>query len=184
MKRLITARDVEDVRKSGGSIVVSQNVIITPSAKDLIREHKIRLIEENASGQDSFLNPLENPSSNTIYLAYSQGGLDYYQKLKNFWQRLDYEVITIGHVADEAAFNNQFNKYDKKGFLIFVAENGFRETVWFNKVTRFRAVRCSNIIEAKTARQEINADVLVLGAELAGWKQALKTAYAFVTGKE
>jgi len=60
MKRLITARDVEDVRKSNGSIIVSKNVIITPSAADLIRQYKIRLVEEDVSGKDSVSNPGQN----------------------------------------------------------------------------------------------------------------------------
>lgn len=184
MKRLITARDVEEVRRSKGSIIVSKNVIITPSAKDLIRQYQIKLVEENLANSNKISSPDSNHFSKTIYLASTPGSSDYQQKMKSFWEKLGYKIINFGFVPDEAAFSERFREMDKDGFLIFIAENGFKETVWFNKITRFTAVRCSTILEARTARQEINADTLVLGSELVGWKQALKTAHAFVTNKE
>jgi hypothetical protein len=177
MKKLITARDIEDIRRSRGHIVVARDVIITPSARDLIRQFHIQLLYEDPEKQAL----QSRQRAQVIHLAASIPGADALTRLRRFWHALDYEVINLGHLPDARARQDELAGLQLPGFLLFIASDGFAETVWLNKKTHFTAVRCCNAVEAEAARLEVDADILVIPSDYLGWKLALKTAHRFVT---
>jgi hypothetical protein len=99
MKKLITARDIEDIRRSRGHIVVARDVIITPSARDLIRQFHIQLLYEDPEKQAL----QSRQRAQVIHLAASMPGADALTRLRKFWQALAYQVINLGHLPDARA---------------------------------------------------------------------------------
>ena len=183
MKRLISARDIEELRKSRGTLIISKNVVLTPTAKDLIKEYGIQVVEESEGGRrhldsrgnDTLITPLD------IYLIADTQSENYVSKMRLFWKKLQFPVTDLGRANDEKTVKNILAKIPETAeAVIYMAENGFRETAWVNKHSPFSAVRCADLLEVQEALGEIDAGVLVLSSELMGWKQALRTAYEFV----
>ncbi len=187
MKRLISARDIEEIRKSRGTLIVSKNIVLTPSAKDLIREYGIQVIEETEGGRryldkkgaDNSLTPVD------IYLLSDTVSENYLSKMRLFWKKLQFPVIEPGKADNETTVKNLLAKIPEEAkVIIYVAENGFRETAWINKYSPFYAVRCGGLLDVQEALAETDARALVISAELMGWKQALRTSYEFVKQRQ
>jgi len=186
MKRLITAKDIEEIRKSRGTLIVSKDVIYTPSAKDLIKEYGISVVEEKKDSPRRVLDAGVMPDIiSQIYFACDPSSEPFLNKMMIFWKKIGYAMKDLGRASDEISFKNLVAQIPKDmQVMVYIAENGFRETAWFNKYASFSAVRCTGILEVQEALKEMDAKILVIGSELMGWKSALRTSYEFIQQRQ
>lgn len=76
MKRLISARDVEEAAKNGSCLHVDANTIVTAQARDLAREHGVRLECGEASAPEPAAPPAPGPDPRAAEPALSANEME------------------------------------------------------------------------------------------------------------
>jgi hypothetical protein len=180
MKQLITVRDIEKIARHGGALVLSQKAILTPSAKDLIKEKNIRVIYEEAAAMEFKAASL--PREGII-----GGHSDYRRELQGLRQfmaatRLKCDILSPADEITTAAVAvlPRLKDNDRRLFF-YLAGDGFRETAWMNKNSDVIAARCQSADEAQLLASYSEIRVIVFGMDFISNKQMYKSIHHILT---
>ncbi|MFH1525637.1 MAG: ribose 5-phosphate isomerase B [Bacteroidota bacterium] len=179
MKNVITERDIlESYQKGKKEIVVRQNDILTPSAKDRMNDLKMVIAK---SGNIKLDIPTPTKSAfKKVAIGADHTGFELKEILKKFLNDKGLAVIDVGTLNKESC--------DYPDFALAVAEKiisgevefgiiadatGIPSAITANKIPTIRAATCYNEFTAWSARSHNNANVLVVGAKTLG-EEAVK----------
>jgi ribose 5-phosphate isomerase B len=178
MKKLITELDIIKLHKEGKELLpVGENEILTPLAKDKIKQLGIKLITkeeaEKIESDESGITRIAR--TNKIAIGSDHTGF----KMKNFLTNIlinkKIEVIDVGTYDENScdypdfAFAVAAKVKDRDvDFGIIIDATGIPSAITANKVKGIRAATCYNEFSARSAREHNNANVLVLGAKAFG----------------
>jgi len=177
MKPVLTAADLDRV-PDGGEVIVTQEMLITPLARDEAERRGItfRMVSSHERGAAGVaLGAPENSeeSSRVVAIAADHGGFELKEQLKGYLRDWGYKVLDLG--TDSAA------AVDYPDFAEAVANAVARADAWLgvvidsagigssiaaNKVPGARAALCYDRATARNSREHNDANVLSLGAKL------------------
>lgn len=177
MKKLFTERDIYNAAREDNIILISRDDILTPSAKDKIKELGLKIVDKDEAEK---LTGESNKASRTTKLNKIVLGSDHTGfKVKNILSRLLTEkgflLIDVGtydetpcdypDFAYAAARKVQEGEAD---FGILVDATGIPSAITANKLSGIRAATCYNEFSARSAREHNDANMLVVGAKTLG----------------
>jgi len=181
-RKLISEADLQDAA-IGSEVVVPANALITPLARDLIRERHLRLIQEEQTALAPSSSVVPAPRSNqsdanpdrTVALGADHGGFALKEELKNYLQELGYAVLDCGTHSTESVDYPDFAyavarlvAEGRAGRGIMVDGAGIGSCMAANKVPGIRAAMCYDLSTAANSREHNDANVLTLGGRLIG----------------
>ncbi len=159
-RKVITEEDVLSI-KAGGTLQVSTNSIITPSAIDRANANKIKIVAA------------EDPKKKIVALGADHAGFDRKEQIKKWIAELGYEVRDFGthdtNPVDYPDFAFAVAMAVARGechFGIVIDGAGIGSCMAANKVPGIRAAMCYDEATAKNSREHNFANVLTLGARL------------------
>jgi len=176
MKKLFTERDIYNAADEDKIILLGKDDILTPSAKDKIKELGLTIVNKDEAEKISATNNL----SKTIHLNKAVLGSDHTGfKVKNLLSKILIEkgigVIDVGTYDEKscdypdyafaAAKKVQVKEAD---FGILIDATGIPSAITANKVKGIRAATCYNEFSARSAREHNDANILVVGAKTLG----------------
>jgi len=182
-RELITEADLRNAAASS-EIVVTANALITPLARDLIRERNLSLVQEEQS--PLALPPKAAPAAShathsgaspekTVSLGADHGGFAMKEDLTKYLQELGYTVLDCGtrsrDSVDYPDFAYAVARLVAEGRAargIMVDGAGIGSCMVANKVPGVRAAMCYDLSTAKNSREHNDANVLTLGGGLIG----------------
>ncbi len=184
MKRVITLRDVETAHQHNREILVDENTIITPYARDRAKELQVALVKTAEKNE----NNLSQSEVRTVVLGADHGGFALKEELKRDLQEKGYKVIDVGTENDSPCDYPDFafkvaetvaRRQADRGIMIDSV--GIGSAMAANRVPGVLAAKCNNVVEAKSAREHNYANVLTLGAKIIGSQLAREIVQAFLT---
>ena len=170
MKVLVTEREIKKlISKGEKEIILDNDCILTPLAKDLINHNKIKIVaekKEQSSVKCSF---------KKIAVGSDHTGVKAKKIVLELLNKKDFEVIDVGTFTEEAvdypdiAYNvaNRVKVGEVDAGIILDA-TGIPSAITANKLPGIRAATCYNEFSAKSSREHNDANVLVLGAKALG----------------
>ncbi len=184
MKRVITLRDVETAHQHNREILVDENTIVTPYARDRAKELQVALVKTSEKNE----NTLSQSEVRTVVLGADHGGFALKEELKRDLQEKGYKVIDVGTENDSPCDYPDFafkvaeavaHRQADRGIMIDSV--GIGSAMAANRVPGVLAAKCNNVVEAKSAREHNYANVLTLGAKIIGSQMAREIVQAFLT---
>ncbi len=179
-RKSITAADLESV-VPGSEVAAPANALITPLARDLIRDRSLKLVPEVSAA------PSVQPSASPFYassrpevvrtvaLGADHGGFELKEKLKAYLQEMGYAVLDCGTSSSDAVDYPDFAYAVAKSVAdgraargIMIDGAGIGSCMAANKVPGVRAAMCYDLSSATNSREHNDANVLTLGGRLIG----------------
>lgn len=179
MKKIITEAEVIAKFKNGGKILpIGDKDIVTPLAKDKIKELGITIVKKVESDKIEFsssANVSLKPVKNIVVLGCDHTGYTVKNLLTKILVEKGFSIQDVG-TFDEAScdypdFAFAVAKKVKSGeadFGILIDATGIPSAITANKIKGIRAATCYNEFTAKSAREHNNANILVIGAKALG----------------
>lgn len=171
MKKLITEAEVlKLVRQGIKELIIDDNTILTPSARDVIIREKIELKKYSANIQNIIQS---SESISTIIVGSDHTGFKAKQELINFLKSKGYQVLDAGTNSEQSCDYPDFayavayavkNNQAQRGIMIDAT--GIPSAITANKVKGIRAAVGYNEYVIKSAREHNNSNVLTLGARV------------------
>lgn len=177
MKKLITERDILNLIKSGSNVLfVNKGTIITPLAKDKIKELKIELKNEVQQEQNILLPERLNFLGNLkCAIGSDHTGFVIKETIKKFLSEKGYSVYDVGTFSNKSCDYPDFalevaKKVGTKevDFGLLFDATGIPSAITANKIPGIRAATCYNEFSAKSSREHNNCNIIVLGAKMLG----------------
>jgi len=163
-KDVITEADLRDV-KAGAQFLIREDAIITPAARDLIRERGVEIryrSRRSVAGKRRI-----------IAVGADHGGYEMKERLKEFLNELGYRHRDFGTFSEEAVDYPDFAHAVARAVAdgacdlgIVVDGAGIGSCMTANKVPGVRAAMCYDAATASNSREHNYANVLTLGARL------------------
>lgn len=181
-RKVITESDLADVSPDG-EIAVPQGALITPLARDLIRERRLRLVPQAPVAHAVLASSVAAPTSalpgesrdRTVAIGADHGGFELKETLRSYLQELGYTVLDCGTSSpasvDYPDFAYAVAKHVSDGRAsrgIMVDGAGIGSCMAANKVPGVRAALCYDLSTASNSREHNDANVLTLGGRLIG----------------
>ena len=158
----------------GGELRVPANSILTPSARDLIRERAIKLVEMKKGESLPPASPAE-----TVAIGSDHGGFEMKQKLLPMFQELGLTIHDVGvhdgKAADYPDIARQVAELVSSGAAsrgVIVDGAGIGSAMVANKFPDVRAALCYDRATARNSRDHNDANVLTIGGRLLSVSQA------------
>jgi ribose 5-phosphate isomerase B len=163
-KDVITEADLRDVQ-AGARFLIREDAIITPAARDLIRERGLE-IRHRARRSVAGLRRL-------IAVGADHGGYEMKERLKEFLDELGYRHRDFGTFSEEAVDYPDFAHAVARAVAngecdlgIVIDGAGIGSCMTANKVPGVRAAMCYDAATASNSREHNYANVLTLGARM------------------
>lgn len=164
VKDVITETDVRDV-PGGAKLLIREDAIITPAAKDLIRERKIEIrhrARRSATGKHRL-----------IAIGSDHGGYEMKEQLKKLLDELGYRHRDFGTFSEDAVDYPDLAHAVARAVAdgacdlgIIVDGAGIGSCMTANKVPGVRAAMCYDEATARNSREHNYANVLTLGGRM------------------
>ncbi len=164
MKDVITEADVRGV-PSGARLLIREDAIITPAARDSIRERNIEIrhrTRHSASGRRRL-----------IAVGADHGGYEMKERLKELLDELDYRHRDFGTFSNDAVDYPDFAHAVARAVAdgacdlgVIVDGAGIGSCMTANKVPGVRAAMCYDAATARNSREHNYANVLTLGGKM------------------
>lgn len=173
-KTLVTQQDVERAPE-GGEIQVPENALITPLARQVAVERKVRLVASDGLDLDA------DAAERTVAMGADHGGFQLKNRLLEHVGSLGFKVVDCGTDGPEsvdypdialAVARLVAGGRAWRGILVDGA--GIGSCMAANKVPGVRAALCYDEATAVNSREHNHANVLTLGAGLIGANLATK----------
>ena len=177
-RKLITEADLQEAA-AGSEIVVPLVALLTPLARDIIRERTLTLVQESPASVVPVagvnLPPGGASPEKTVALGADHGGFSLKEDLKSYLQELGYAVLDCGTHGSESVDYPDF-AYAVAGLVaggrasrgIMIDGAGIGSCMAANKVPGIRAAMCHDLSTAVNSREHNDANVLTLGGGLLG----------------
>ncbi len=194
-RKLISEADLQNAA-IGSEVVVPANALITPLARDLIRERHLRPIQEEQPALAPSSSVVPAPRSTqadaspdrTVALGADHGGFALKEELKNYLQELGYAVLDCGTHSTESVDYPDFAyavarlvAEGRAAYGIMVDGAGIGSCMAANKVPGIRAAMCYDLSTAANSREHNDANVLTLGGRLIGISLARQIVKTWLT---
>jgi ribose 5-phosphate isomerase B len=170
MYKLITEDDVKRIIKNGiTEILVDKGVIVTPSAYDLIRQGKIKIVHKTPEANQI--------GSASVHIAIGSDHTGFKMKkiLYDYLNKKGYTLTDVGTFSEEAVDYPDIALDVAKRvitgeakFGIILDATGIPSAITANKLPGIRAATCYNEFSAKSSREHNDANILVVGAKALG----------------
>jgi len=182
MKKLITEPDIVKFSKEGGEMLpIGPDDLLTPGAKDRIKQLGIKIISKEEAEQISANDQgiIKTLISKSVAIGGDHTGF----KLKNIIAKIltekGFKITDVGtfdeNSCDYPDFAYAVAKKVKERSVdwgIIIDATGNPSAITANKFKGIRAATCYNEFTAKSAREHNNANILVLGAKAIGEETA------------
>jgi ribose 5-phosphate isomerase B len=174
MKPVLTAADLKGVPE-GGEVVVTQETLITPLARDEIERRGItfRVV---ASGEREASGGAPGGSVDTarvVAIGADHGGYELKELLKTYLRDWGYKLLDLGTDSTAAVDYPDFAEAVANAVArgdawlgVVVDSAGIGSSIAANKVAGARAALCYDRATARNSREHNDANVLSLGAKL------------------
>ena len=160
-KQIITQKDLETFQ--GQSITVAQNAVITPLAKDYAREKGIAItkVEQQVISGNASVN--QQP----VVIAALAVAPDFPSDsaiVKKFLVSKGFQIKESSGKSYEDAITNLANAVSSgvASFGICIEKSGMEGPIYANRNKNIRAVHCRETYDARAARVDIGANVIVI----------------------
>ena len=163
-KSVITEADVRGIA-AGAALLVREDAIVTPAAKDLIAERGIELryrTRRSSTGQQR-----------VVALGADHGGFSTKERLKKLLDELGYKHRDFGTFSEDAVdypdFAHAVGRAVADGGCelgIIIDGAGIGSCMTANKVPGVRAAMCYDAATARNSREHNYANVLTLGGKM------------------
>ncbi|MBN2544035.1 ribose 5-phosphate isomerase B [bacterium] len=187
-KVLISEKTVLDTGK-GGTIRTTGGYILTPSARDLLEELKIKIVDvQSVPGEDE---DEKAAGVSVVALGSDHRGFELKKELRSHLIKNGVQVIDVGTDSPETCDFPDFakkvadkiiNEQAQRGVMIDGV--GVGSAMAANKVKGIRAAVCNDTASAASSRAHNDANVLTMGSTIITASQAkeildtwLKTPY-------
>jgi ribose 5-phosphate isomerase B len=185
-RQLVTVADVMRARGAGKRLDVAEGAIVTP----LARETAARLgvaFETRATAQDAPAGEPRSDPSRTVVIAADHGGFALKESLKPFVAQLGFAVADLGTSSADPVDYPEFAHRaaasvaaGDAAFAIVVDGVGVASAMCANRHRGVRAAPCSNTMQAQSAREHNDANVLTLGGRHLGEDAARAVTKTFL----
>jgi hypothetical protein len=160
-KQIITQKDLEAFK--GQTITVTKRAVITPLAFDYAREKKIILsrIEQTAANKSSSAG---KQSVVTVGLTVAPDFPGDSTVVKKFLASKGFTIKDFSGKSHETAINNLCTAVSSgsSDFGISIEKTGMEGPIYANRNRNIRAVHCRETMDARAARVDIGANVIVI----------------------
>jgi ribose 5-phosphate isomerase B len=174
---VVTEADVRAAAKTGRTLAVPGDALVTPAARDLARALGVSL--SVAAGG--------SPPRPVVALGADHGGFALKEHLKAFLTDAGYDVLDLGtHDAQPVDYPDFAVAVARavrdarawRGIMIDGA--GIGSAMAANKVPGVRAALCYDLTTAQNAREHNDANLLTLGGSLIGTRLAVDITRTFL----
>ena len=182
MKKLILESDILKFIKEGGTVLpVGANDILTPGAKDRIKDSGIKIITkeeaEKIASEDTGI--IKTLVSKSVAIGGDHTGF----KLKSIITKIltdkGFKVTDVGTFDEKSCDYPDFayavaKKVKERAvdWGVIIDATGNPSAITANKLKGIRAATCYNEFTARSAREHNNANIMVLGAKAIGEETA------------
>lgn len=163
-KDVITESDLRDLSE-GSRVIVREDAIITPAARDLIRERKLEIDYRRHRGASG--------KSRLIAIGADHGGFETKERLKLMLGELGFQYRDFGTFSEEAVDYPDFAHAVARAVAdgvcdlgVIIDGAGIGSCMTANKVPGVRAAMCYDEATARNSREHNYANVLTLGGRL------------------
>jgi hypothetical protein len=162
-KQVIIQKDLLAI--SGKSVRIARKAVVTPMALDYAREKGIAIVKVDALEKKAELPSL--PGAFVVGLAVNPGFQGDSKILHSILSGRGFQVREFSGASYEAAVKNMCNAVASgtAQFGICLEKTGLEGAIYANRNQVIRAVHCRGIHEARAARVDIGANVIVLDDE-------------------
>ncbi|MDP2981883.1 MAG: RpiB/LacA/LacB family sugar-phosphate isomerase [Candidatus Latescibacter sp.] len=162
-KQVIIQKDLLMIQ--GKTVRIARKAVVTPLALDYAREKGITIMRVDATEKKEGMPSL--PGAVTVGLAVSQGFPGNSGILCSILAAKGFQVRELSGASYETAVKNMCNAVASgtAQFGICLEKTGLEGPIHANRNQVIRAVHCRGIHEARAARVDIGANVIVLDAE-------------------
>ena len=175
-RRLLTEKDVMQALKQGNFIEVEKGTIITPLALDKAKQHGIAIrTREESKIKRQEKSHESHDKRIRVCLGSDRAGAEARKHVRKILNDLDYELIELGgyrgeadQIIDVAAKVAMEVARGRCKYGIVIETTGQTACIRANKVRGVRAAMCYDISTAVQCRQELDVNVLTLGAQVVG----------------
>ncbi len=172
MKKVITESDIKKMLLANQmELHISEDTIITPLAKDSIKEAGIKIVIGTKFENEN--NTIIK--TNKIAVGCDHTGLEAKLMLSKILKGKGYEIIDVGtHDKNSCDYPDfAFNVASKVAlkevdFGLLIDASGIPSAITANKLPGIRACTCYNEFTAKSAKEHNNGNILVMGAKALG----------------
>ena len=182
LKDVITEAEVKNLAH-GSNLLIREDAIITPSAKDLIQELSLNLSYRKNSKQAG--------KARTIALGADHGGFETKEFLKKWLHEWGYQHRDFGTTSSDAVDYPDFAHAVARAVAdgacelgIILDGAGIGSCMTANKVPGIRAAMCYDEASAKNSREHNYANVLTLGAKMLSAEQIKTIVKAWLNTDE
>ncbi len=181
-RELITELEVMEAHREGRGIFVAPHALVTPSARDAMSRYGVQ--EEMTPDEAAVVRRIKKSlqkSSGACHQAQVGIGSDHggFVMKESLIQFLESEAhmscVDLGTFSEDAVDYPDFAAKVARGVAegqfchgIIVDGAGIGSAMAANKIAGVRAAHCSNVVEAKNAREHNDANVLTLGGRVIG----------------
>ncbi len=181
-KEVITESDVRSIGE-GAKLLIREDAIITPAAKDFIRERGVEIryrTRRAASGKNR-----------VIAIGSDHGGFEAKERLKIQLDELGFKHRDFGAFSEEAVDYPDFAHAVARAVAdgvcdlgIVVDGAGIGSCMAANKVPGIRAAMCYDAATARNSREHNYANVLTLGGRMLSAEQIREVVSAWLSTPE
>lgn len=177
MKKLFTEKDIYNAAKESEIILVGKNDILTPSARDKIKEFGLKVVDRDEAEtlMDESYKLFKTTTLNRIAVGSDHTGFKVKNMLAKILTEKGFSLIDVGTYDEKSCDYPDFAfavaKKVREGevdFGIIIDATGIPSAITANKLNGIRAATCYNEFSARSAREHNDANVLVLGARALG----------------
>lgn len=177
MKKLFTEKDIYDAAKESKTILVGRDDVLTPSAKDKIKELGMTIIDKDEAEKlgNEIPGAAKAARSNIIVIGSDHTGFKIKNVLTKILTEKGFNLIDVGTYDEKSCDYPDYAyaaaKKVQNGdayFGIVIDATGIPSAITANKLAGIRAATCYNEFSARSAREHNDANILVLGARTLG----------------
>ncbi len=177
MKKLLTEKDIYNAARESKTILISKDDILTPSARDKIKELGLTIVDKEEAerlGEETLLNA-KTGRLNKIVLGSDHTGFRTKNMLTKLLTEKGFQIVDVGTYDEKSCDYPDFAfaaarkvQAGEADFGIVIDATGIPSAITANKLAGIRAATCYNEFSARSAREHNDANVLVLGARALG----------------
>ncbi|MGH9799065.1 MAG: ribose 5-phosphate isomerase B [Blastocatellia bacterium] len=181
-KDVITESDISGLAV-GAKLLIREGAIITPAAKDLIRERCLELsykLRRQVSG-----------NQRVIALGADHGGFETKERLKKLLDELGFKHRDFGTFSEDAVDYPDFAHAVARSVAdgacdlgIIIDGAGIGSCMTANKIPGVRAAMCYDAATARNSREHNYANVLTLGGKMLTAEQAREVVKTWLATPE
>ncbi len=189
MKKLIHEEQVRQAAQETKRILVDDNTVLTPAARDLARDLGVTLNRDFAASDTAmiFQGIRQNFPFQKVVLASDHGGFYMKEELKTFLREKGFMITDLGPANANACDypDYAFKAADavacgQADCAIMLDSVGIGSAMAANRVAGVLAAKCNNSAEAASAREHNYANYLTLGSKMIGITLAREICLTFL----